>query len=76
MTNREAILKTNIHDLMMEIGANTLSCPVKAVGGTAPVRNCDWWAGSCSKCITKWLNTECRRPTWQDAMMKNFLRKE
>lgn len=81
MTNREKILKTNIYDLMMTI-ANRLEngdiCPIKLISGQYNYSRCKKYSYVCGQCIQKWLNQEADqpKPQWQDAMMKNFLRKE
>lgn len=78
MTNREKyITKRDEYDLMMAIKEKALRCPIIAVGGSTPKIYCDWYGYNCSECIQKWLNQEAdqSRPQWQDAMMKNFLRR-
>lgn len=89
MTNREKyITKRDEYDTMMEIGKVTEYCPIYAVvGDDIPYemrkrlaeKGCSEYSeAECSECIQKWLNQEADqpKPQWQDAMMKNFLRKE
>lgn len=77
MTNREKyITKRDEYDLMMTINKETGMCAVGTVGGT--MRDEEYCnSHSCAECIQKWLNqeTDQPRPQWQDAMMKNFLRR-
>ena len=78
MTNREKLTKTNIYDLMMTI--QDTGCPIWIVTGDAPScwDNCTEDKEMCGSCVQDWLNREADqpKPQWQDAMMKNFLRKE
>ena len=81
MTNREKILRTNLYDLMMTIQRSSMCCPIEVMGDKPPNADCEKGLlrlYQCPECIQEWLNAEADqpKPTWHDAMMKNFLRKE
>ena len=81
MTNREKyITKRDEYDLMIQIWRRSLGqCPIEVVGAEKPkcVPDTDYIHSDCQTCIQNWLNEEADqpRPQWQDAMMKNFLRR-
>ena len=87
MTNYRKFLRTNVHDQLMAMNDilknnEEVLCIMEQLTGQYK-RSCNNQERisnrqQCSDCIQRWLNTEadCPRPQWQDAMMKNFLRKE
>lgn len=84
MTNREKLIKTNIYDLLCTIQKALIEDPCGNISGLCVIediekkpRSCPE-GSTCGMCIANWLNqeTDQPKPQWQDAMMKNFLRKE
>ena len=83
MTNREKyFLKRDEYDTMMAINFRMhKNCPIEVIGAEKPKCMPSIYGlaqTNCDECIQNWLNQEAdqSRPQWQDAMMKNFLRKE
>lgn len=77
MTNREKYFNKDAYDILMTIRANTGMCAVDAVGGEMRCEEyCNLYP-DCKECYQDWLNqeTDQPKPQWQDAMMKNFLRR-
>lgn len=88
MTNYRKFLKTNVHDQLMAMNDilknnDEVLCIMEQLTGQYR-RSCNNQGRisdreECSRCIQHWLNAEADQPKpirWQDAMMKNFLRKE
>lgn len=83
MTNHEKLAKTNIYDLLCTIQKALIEdgCEISGLCVIEDIerkpRPCPE-GSTCGMCIANWLNQEVSppKPQWQDAMMKNFLRKE
>ena len=62
MTNREALSKTNLYDLLMKIEKITGHCPIWTVSKISLKEKCErcrkYDYERCGNCVNDWLNEE------------------